>query len=86
MPMNQEVIPAGAGTFSRDLTKTKILHGLCIWIKSISPLFPGPQGEVVANDWCITLDLLSFRHIEISHHAILQIPANILSKHCTISW
>ena len=21
--------------------------------KSISPLFPGPQGNVIANDWCI---------------------------------
>ena len=21
--------------------------------KSISPLFPGPEGAVVANDWCI---------------------------------
>ena len=21
--------------------------------KSISPLFPGPRGDVVANDWCI---------------------------------
>ena len=35
MPMNQEVIPwGGAGTFSRDLTKTspcRILPGLCIW-------------------------------------------------------
>ena len=34
----------------------------------------------------LTLDLLSFLHIEISHLAILQIPVNILSKHCTISW
>ena len=33
----------------------------------------------------LTLDLLSFRHIKISHLATLQIPANILSKHCTIS-
>ena len=33
----------------------------------------------------LTLDLLSFRHIEIVHQAILQIPANILSKHRTIS-
>ena len=36
MPMNQEVIPRGAGTFSRDLTKPSpcsagILPGLCIW-------------------------------------------------------
>ena len=40
----------GAGTFSRDLTKTKSLR--CrdfTWAlhkeKSISPLFPGPRGE-----------------------------------------
>ena len=51
----------GAGTFRRDLTKTKSLHGLqCrdfTWAlrleKSISPLFPGPPGDLVANDWCI---------------------------------
>ena len=49
----------GAGTFSRDLTKTKSLQ--CsdfTWAlhmeKSISPLFPGPRGDVVANDWCIS--------------------------------
>ena len=51
----------GAGTFSRDLTKSKSLQ--CrdfTWAlhkeKSISPLFPGPRGGgggVVANDWCI---------------------------------
>ena len=60
MPMNQGVIPQGARTFSRDLTKPSpcsagILPGLCIWLmeKSISPLFPGPRGDVVANGWCI---------------------------------
>ena len=49
----------GAGTLSRDLTKTKSLQ--CrdfTWAlhneKLISPLFPGPCGDVVANDWCIT--------------------------------
>ena len=49
----------GPGSFSRDLTKTKFLQ--CrdfTWAlhmeKSISPLFPGPPGDVVANDWCIT--------------------------------
>ena len=48
----------GGGTFSRDLSKTKSLQ--CrdfTWAlhmeKSISPLFPGPGGDVVANDWCI---------------------------------
>ena len=49
------------GSFSRDLAKTKSLQcrdftwGLHME-KSISPLFPGPQGGgggVVANDWCI---------------------------------
>ena len=47
----------GAGTFSSDLTKTKSLQ--CrdfTWAlhmeKSISPLFPGPRGDVVATDWC----------------------------------
>ena len=49
----------GAGTFSRDLTKTKSLQ--CrdfTWAlhmeKPIFPPFPGPRGDVVANhDWCI---------------------------------
>ena len=51
-------ISLGAGIFSRDLTKTKSLQ--CrdfTWAlhmeKSISPLYPGPWGDVVANDWCI---------------------------------
>ena len=56
----------GAGTFSRDLTKTKSLQGRDFtWAlhmeKSISPLFPGPQGDVVANDWCI---IILWRQIE----------------------
>ena len=33
----------------------------------------------------LTLDLLTFRHIEILHLAIIQIPENIVTKHCTIS-
>ena len=48
----------GAGTFGKDLTKTKSFQ--CrdfTWAlhmkKSISPLFPIPGGDVVANDWCI---------------------------------
>ena len=49
---------SGAGTFSRDLTKTKSLQRRDFtWAlhmeKSISLLFPSPQGDVVANDWCI---------------------------------
>ena len=53
----------GAGTFSRDLTKTKSLQ--CkdfTWAyhieKSISLLFPGPQGDVVTTDWCIIFKLV----------------------------
>ena len=59
--MNQEVIPPGGGvggSFSRNLSKTKSLQ--CrgfTWAlhmdRSISPLFPGPRGDVVANDKCI---------------------------------
>ena len=48
----------GAELLAGDLTKTKSLQ--CrdfTWAlqmeKSISPLFPGPQGDVVANYWCI---------------------------------
>ena len=47
----------GAGTFSRDLTKTKSLQ--CrdfTWAlhmeKSISPLFPGPRGDVCSIQLC----------------------------------
>ena len=48
-----------AVTFSTDLTKTKSLRCRDFTCalhmeKSISPLFPGPLGDVVANDWCIT--------------------------------
>ena len=46
------------GDFGRALT---IRVSLQCWAytralkreKSISPLFPGPEGDVVANDWCI---------------------------------
>ena len=48
----------GAGTLSRGLTKTNSMQ--CrdfTWAlhmeKSISPLFPDPGWDVVANDWCI---------------------------------
>ena len=46
----------GAETLSRDLTKTEACSAgiLPTWTlhmeKSISPLFPGSQGDVVAND------------------------------------
>ena len=40
----------GAGTFSRNLTKTKHFTWALHMEKSISPLFPGPRGDEVAND------------------------------------
>ena len=48
----------GAGTLSRDLTKTKSLqfrdYTWALYMeKSISQLFLEPWGDVVANDWCI---------------------------------
>ena len=50
----------GAGTFSRDLTKTKslqyrILPWLCIWENQYPRYSPalGVGGDMVANDWCI---------------------------------
>ena len=48
-----------AGAFCRDFTEKKSLQCRAYtWAlqmeKSISPLFPGPEGAVVANDWCIT--------------------------------
>ena len=48
----------GTGAFRRDSTKTKSLQCRSFtWAlhmeKSISPLFPGPRGDEVANEWCI---------------------------------
>ena len=47
-----------AGAFCRDFTEKKspqcrAYTGALQMEKSISPLFPGPEGAVVANDWCI---------------------------------
>ena len=76
MPTNQELIPRGAVTFSRDLTETKSLQ--CrdfTWAlhmeKSLSPLFPCPRGDVVANDWCIKFSFDNFENI-MDNGALLQ--------------
>ena len=50
--------PRSAGAFCRDFTEKKSPQCRAFtWAlqmeKSISPLFPGPEGDVVANDWCI---------------------------------
>ena len=50
--------PRSAGAFCRDFTEKKSPQCRAYtWAlqmeKSISPLFPGPEGAVVANDWCI---------------------------------
>ena len=50
--------PRSAGAFCRDFTEKKSPQCRAYtWAlqmeKSIS-LFPGPEGAVVANDWCIT--------------------------------
>ena len=47
-----------AGAFCRDFTEKEspqcsAYTGALQMEKSISPLFPGPEGAVVANDWCI---------------------------------
>ena len=52
--------PRSAGAFCRDFTEKKSPQCRAYtWAlqmeKSISPLFPGPEGAVVANDWCIIL-------------------------------
>ena len=52
-----------AGAFCRDFTEKKSPQCRAYtWAlqmeKSISPLFPGPEGAVVANDWCISIKLL----------------------------
>ena len=49
MPINQEVIPRGVGTFSRDLTKqgpcsAGILPGFCIWKNQYSRYSPALGG------------------------------------------
>ena len=57
----------GAGSFYRDFTEKKSPQCRAYtWAlqmeKSISPLFPGPEGAVVANDWCINkIKLRSFK-------------------------
>ena len=56
----------GAGTFCRDFTEKKSPQCRAYtWAlqmdKSISQLFPGPEGAVVANDWCISLKKVSFK-------------------------
>ena len=59
--------PRSAGAFCRDFTEKKSPQCRAYtWAlqmeKSISPLFPGPEGAVVANDWCIiTLCLFCLR-------------------------
>ena len=63
--MNQEVIPWGRGLLAGILPNQSpcsagILPGLCIW-KSQYPSFPGPRGDVVANDWCIRGHLYAFQ-------------------------
>ena len=50
--------PCSAGAFCRDFTEKKSPQCRAYtWAlqmeKSISPLFPDPEGAVVANDWCI---------------------------------
>ena len=50
--------PRRAGAFCRAFTEKKSPQCRAYtWAlqmeKSISPLFPGPEGAVVANDWCI---------------------------------
>ena len=54
--------PRSAGAFCRDFTEKKSPQCRAYtWAlqmeKSISPLFPGPEGAVVANDWCISVVL-----------------------------
>ena len=57
MPMNQEVIPRGRGLLAGILPKQSLQCRDFNWAlhmeKSISPLFPGPCGDVVADNWCI---------------------------------
>ena len=53
----------GAGSFCRDFTEKKSPQCRAYtWAlqmeKSISPLFPGPEGAVVANDWCIIIIII----------------------------
>ena len=56
MPINHEVIPRGDFLQGFDQTMSLQCRGFT-WAlhmeKSISLLFPGPRGDVVANDWCI---------------------------------
>ena len=58
-----KISPRSAGAFCRDFTEKKSPQCRAYtWAlqmeKSISPLFPGPEGDVVANDWCIIFHVL----------------------------
>ena len=49
------VSPWGAGAFSRGFTKILARQCQALKIEKLkAPLFPGPGGAGVANDWCIT--------------------------------
>ena len=58
--------PRSAGDFCRDFTEKKSPQCRAYtWAlqmeKSISPLFPGPEGAVVANDWCTRFSNFVFK-------------------------
>ena len=74
MPMNQEVIPGGGGgggILARICpNKVPAVH----MEKSISPLFPGSRGDVVANVWCIMWKKKkTINKIYISAHVLLNL-------------
>ena len=70
--------PRSAGSFCRDFTEKKSPQCRAYtWAlqmeKSISPLFPGPEGAVVANDWCI-IGQLDVYALVICNHAPFPPP------------
>ena len=71
--------PRSAGAFCRDFTEKKSpqcrAYTRALQMeKSISPLFPGPKGAVVANDWCIIVIVFT---IKLNAFHVLQ-PSQII--------
>ena len=59
----------GAGAFSRDFTTNLVPQGRAFSRalkneKLKAPLFPGPEGTGVTNDWCIMHRVLLMGHFQ----------------------
>ena len=78
--------PRSAGAFCRDFTEKKSPQCRAYtWAlqmeKSISPLFPGPEGAVVANDWCIIR-----RHFQVLPKVIFLLSPYSVTTHLDVPY